>query len=68
MDMKFATWIVRSLYRAGFLKTVANYNLDPVAVQDIQCCWGWFSAIRRIYILLWKCKCQPTLEDRPFCT
>jgi hypothetical protein len=38
--MKFATWDVRSLYRAGSLKTVpcklAKYNLDQVAVQEVR--------------------------------
>jgi hypothetical protein len=37
MDMRFGTWNVRSLYRAGSLKTVsrelAKYKLDLVGVQ-----------------------------------
>jgi hypothetical protein len=40
MDMMFGTWHVRSLYRAGSLKTVAcklaKYNLDPVAAQEVR--------------------------------
>jgi exonuclease III len=40
MDMRFGTWTVRSLYRAGSLKTVASelakYNLDLVAVQEVR--------------------------------
>jgi exonuclease III len=40
MDMKFGTWNVRSLYRAGSRKTVtselAKYNLDLVAVQEVR--------------------------------
>jgi exonuclease III len=40
MDVRFGTWNVRSLYRAGSLKTVANemvkYNLDLVAVQEVR--------------------------------
>jgi hypothetical protein len=36
MDMRFGTWNVRSLYRAGSVKTLASelakYNLDLVAV------------------------------------
>jgi exonuclease III len=38
--MRFGTWNVRSLYRAGSLKTVArelgNYKLDLVGVQDVR--------------------------------
>jgi hypothetical protein len=41
MDMKFGTWYVRSLYRAGTLKTVASEmaakcNLDVVAMQEVR--------------------------------
>jgi exonuclease III len=40
MDMRFGTWNVRSLYRAGFLKTVsselARYKLDLVGVQEVR--------------------------------
>jgi exonuclease III len=40
MDMRFGTWNVRSLYRAGSLKTVlrelARYKLDLVGVQEIR--------------------------------
>jgi hypothetical protein len=38
MDMRFGTWNVRSLYRAGSLKTVARElgecKLDLVGVQE----------------------------------
>jgi exonuclease III len=38
--MKFGTWNVRSLYRAGSLKTVARdlgkYKLDLVGVQEVR--------------------------------
>jgi hypothetical protein len=38
MDMGFGTWNVRSMYRAGSLRAVAEeiskYNLDLVGVQD----------------------------------
>jgi exonuclease III len=38
MDMRFGTWNVRSLYRAGSLKTVsrelARFKLDLVDVQE----------------------------------
>jgi exonuclease III len=40
MDMRFGTWNVRSLYRAGSLKTVsrelARYKLDLVGVQEVR--------------------------------
>jgi len=40
MDMRFGTWNVRSLYRAGSMKTVASklakYNLDLAAVQEVR--------------------------------
>jgi exonuclease III len=40
MDMRFVTWNVRSMYRAGSLRTVAEeiskYKLDLVAVQKIR--------------------------------
>jgi exonuclease III len=38
--MRFGTWNVRSLYRAGLLKTVARelgkYKLDLVGVQEVR--------------------------------
>jgi hypothetical protein len=37
MDMRFGTWNVRSMYRAGSLRAIAEkiskYNLDLVEVQ-----------------------------------
>jgi exonuclease III len=40
MDMRFGTWNVRSLYRAGSLMTVAKevskYKLDLVGVQEFR--------------------------------
>jgi exonuclease III len=40
MDMRFGTWNVRSLYRAGLLMTVsrelARYKLDLVGVQEVR--------------------------------
>jgi hypothetical protein len=42
MDMRFCTWNVRSLYRAGLLMTVvkeiSKYKLDLVWVQKVR--WG----------------------------
>jgi hypothetical protein len=40
MDMRFGTWNVRSMYRAGLLRTVAEevskYKLDLVGVQEVR--------------------------------
>jgi exonuclease III len=40
MDMRFGTWNVRSLYRAGSLMTVsrelARYELDLLGVQEVR--------------------------------
>jgi exonuclease III len=40
MVMRFGTWNVRSLYRAGSLRTVAEeiskYELDLVGVQEVR--------------------------------
>jgi exonuclease III len=42
MDMRFDTWNVRSLYRAGSLRAVteeiSKYKLDLVGVQEVR--WG----------------------------
>jgi hypothetical protein len=44
MDMRFGTWNVRSLYRAGSLITVAEeiskYKLHLVGVQEVRCGGG----------------------------
>jgi hypothetical protein len=40
MDMRFGTWNVRSMYRAGSLRAVAEeiskYKLDLVGVQGVR--------------------------------
>jgi hypothetical protein len=40
MDMRFGTWNVRSLYRAGSLRTLAEeiskYKLNLVGVQEVR--------------------------------
>jgi exonuclease III len=40
MDMRFGTWNVRSLCRAGSLRTVAEeiskYKLDSVGIQEVR--------------------------------
>jgi exonuclease III len=44
MDMKFGTWNVRSMYRVGSLRAVAEeiskYKLDLVGVQEVRCDGG----------------------------
>jgi hypothetical protein len=57
MDMRFGTWNVRSMYRAGSLRAVAEgiskYNLDLVAVQ-VRWNGGGNEQSWRIYGFLWK--------------
>jgi exonuclease III len=40
MDMRFGTWNVRSLYRAGLLRTVveeiSKFKLDLVGIQEVR--------------------------------
>jgi hypothetical protein len=40
MDMKFGTWNIRSMYRAGSLLTVSNeltkYKLELVGMQEVR--------------------------------
>jgi hypothetical protein len=40
MDMRFGTWNVRNLYRAGLLmavaKEISKYNLDLTGVQEVR--------------------------------
>jgi hypothetical protein len=37
MDMRFGTWNIRSMYRAGSLKTaVEKYELHLVGVQEVR--------------------------------
>jgi hypothetical protein len=40
MDIRFGTWNVRSMHRAGSLRAVAEeisiYNLDLVGVQEVR--------------------------------
>jgi hypothetical protein len=40
MDLRFGTWNIRSMYRAGSLRRVteeeSNYKLDLVGVQEVK--------------------------------
>ena len=54
MDMRFGTWNVRSLYRAGAQGLVTSeidrFRMDLVGVQDVR--WEDFR-IRELYFILW---------------
>jgi exonuclease III len=57
--MRFDTWNVRSLYRAGSFtataRELARYNLDLVGVQELR--WGKKGTIKaRDYSFLWERK------------
>jgi hypothetical protein len=57
MDMRFGTCNVRSLYRAGSLRAVAEeilkYKIDLAGVQEVR--WdGGGIALAGDYIFLWK--------------
>jgi hypothetical protein len=58
MNMRFGTWNVRSMYRAGSLRAVpeeiSKYNLDLVESTGGQMGRRWHRTSRRIYIFLWK--------------
>jgi hypothetical protein len=60
MDMRFGTWNVRSLYKAGSLMTVSReltrYKLDIVGVQEVRWEGSGTEACGRIHIFLWKRK------------
>jgi hypothetical protein len=40
MDMRFGTWNIRSMYRAGLLRAmvqeISKYRLDLVGVQEVR--------------------------------
>jgi hypothetical protein len=40
MDMRFGTWNIRSIYRAGLLwavgEEISEYKLDLVGVQEVR--------------------------------
>ena len=71
-DMRFDTWNVRSLYRAGSLTTAAReltrYKLDLVGVQEVR--WDKVSIERAgNYIFLYgKGNKKLAVGNRIFCT
>jgi hypothetical protein len=58
MDMRFGTWNVRSMYRAGSLTTVAEeiskYKLDLVVERKSDCTEMALNHQVKIYIFLCK--------------
>jgi hypothetical protein len=59
MNMTFGTWNIRSLYRAGSLKTVSRelsrYKLNLVGMQEVR--WeGGGTEPAGEHIFLWKGK------------
>jgi hypothetical protein len=58
MDMRFGTWNVRSMYRAGSLRAVeeeiSKYKLVSAEAQAVRWGGGGTKIRRRLYIFLWK--------------
>ena len=57
--MRFGTWNVSSLYRAGSLtaagaRELARYKLDLVGVQEVRCDKGGNGKSRGLVICMWK--------------
>ena len=69
--MRFGTWNVRSLYRAGSLtkaaKQLARYKLDLVGVQEVM--WDKGDKVRagNCIFFLWKRKRKSSIGNRIFC-
>jgi hypothetical protein len=57
MDMRFGTWNVRSMYRAGLLRAVSEEISKYVRFSGSaggQMGQRWHQTARQIYIFLWK--------------
>jgi hypothetical protein len=58
MDMRFGTWNVRSMYRAGSLRAVAEkiskYKLEFVGVQEVRWGGGGTESAGEYTFFLWK--------------
>jgi exonuclease III len=58
MDMRFGTWNVRSMYRAGSLRAVAEKiskrKLDLVGVQEVKWVGGGTEPAGEYTFFLWK--------------
>ena len=70
-DMRFGTWNVRSLYRAGSLMAavteLARYKLDLVGVQEARWDKGGTERVRDFIFFLWKRK-RKSSGNRIFAT
>jgi len=70
--MKFGTWNVRRLYRAGSLTAAAResakYKLDLVGVQEVR--WDKQGKLKAgdYNFFLWKRKRKSSIGKRIFCT
>jgi hypothetical protein len=68
-DVRFGTWNVTSLYRAGSLtaavRDLARNKLDLVGVQDVR--WGTECMVRvGDYVYLWKRKPKVINREQDF--
>jgi exonuclease III len=70
--MRFATWNVGSLYRAGSLaaaaKELARYKLDFVGVQEFRRDKGSRLRAGDFLFFLWKRKLKLSIGNRILCT
>jgi exonuclease III len=72
MDMRFRTWNVRRLYRAGSLTTAARKlaryasTLDLVGVQEVRLDKRGHSRSRGLQSFLWKRKRESLIGNRIF--
>jgi hypothetical protein len=70
MDMRFGTWNVRGIYRAGSLTTVARevtkYKLGSVEVQEVR--WDGVAINQEtISIFTLKWQGESSIRDRTIC-
>jgi exonuclease III len=70
--MRFGTWNVRSLYRAGSLtaaaRELARYKLDFMGLQEVR--WDKGGMVRAGYynFFPWKRRQKSSIGNRFFCT
>jgi len=69
-DMRFGTWNVRSLYRAGSLTAAARelsrYKLDLVGVQEVRWDKGDTATAGDYNFFLWKKKPKSSIGKKIF--
>jgi hypothetical protein len=68
MDIRFGTWNVRNLYRAGSLITVATEIARFSGSTRGPMGQGWQQTSWRIYMFLWKGEWESWIRCRLFCT